>query len=396
LSKWLEGKAGGRLPTDAKLRVERAVRAGLERARDPVSVWADLLTDRESLGSAFERHAPGEFTPGELDRAHKWCAQHSILALMQAEEEAERGERPQRRRGGGDSHTQDRDESHQGVDGYHVDEGAVLDREDDTLLLRLLQRLQGPLKRGQNSKEALVYEHVLVDEAQDLSPVEMAVVMNTVSRGQSVTLAGDVAQRLHMDNGFTGWKPLLSELGLSHVAVEPLKLSYRSTHEILDFAFEVLGPLSPEEPPQATRSGAPVELFPFAHSGEAVAFLSEALRELMQSEPRASVCVISRFPEQADLYYAGLKTGEVPYLRRVADQDFPFRPGVDVTDAKQVKGLEFDYVILVEVSDSAFPADEEARHLLHIAATRAAHQLWIVTSGRPSTLLPEALRSRGY
>jgi DNA helicase-2/ATP-dependent DNA helicase PcrA len=67
-----------------------------------------------------------------------------------------------------------------------------------------------------------------------------------------------------------------------------------------------------------------------------------------------------------------------------------------VTDAKQVKGLEFDYVILVEVSDSAFPADEEARHLLHIAATRAAHQLWIVTSGRPSTLLPEALRSRGY
>jgi DNA helicase-2/ATP-dependent DNA helicase PcrA len=69
---------------------------------------------------------------------------------------------------------------------------------------------------------------------------------------------------------------------------------------------------------------------------------------------------------------------------------------VDVTDARQVKGLEFDYVILVEVSDSSYPPDDEARHLLHIAATRAAHQLWIVTSGRPSHLLPEALRDRGY
>src|SRR5690606_26214245 len=144
---------------------------------------------------------------------------------------------------------------------------------------------------GQNTKEALVYEHVLVDEAQDLSPVETAVVLGTVSRGQSVTLAGDVAQRLHMDNGFTSWNGLLGELGLSHVAVEPLRLSYRSTAEILDFARAVLGPLAPADLPEATRSGAPVELFAFAHSGESVAFLSEALRDLMHSEPRASVAV---------------------------------------------------------------------------------------------------------
>jgi DNA helicase-2/ATP-dependent DNA helicase PcrA len=116
----------------------------------------------------------------------------------------------------------------------------------------------------------------------------------------------------------------------------------------------------------------------------------------MQTEPRASVAVISRFPEQADLYYQGLQTGEVPFLRRVADQDFVFRPGVDVTDVRQVKGLEFDYVILVEVSEASYPADDEARHLLHIAATRAAHQLWISCSGRPSQLLPEELRDRNY
>ena len=67
-------------------------------------------------------------------------------------------------------------------------------------------------------------------------------------------------------------------------------------------------------------------------------------------------------------------------MRRIAEQDFPFQPGVDVTDVAQVKGLEFDYVVLVDVTAASYPTSDEARHLLHIGATRAAHQLWIMTS----------------
>jgi DNA helicase-2/ATP-dependent DNA helicase PcrA len=242
----------------------------------------------------------------------------------------------------------------------------------------------------------LSYEHVLIDEAQDLSPVELAVVMGTVTQAQSVTLAGDVAQRLHMNNGFTGWTETLRELELSHVAIEPLKLSYRSTAEIVDFGQTVLGEVADPDPPEVTRNGAPVELFRFAETGDAVAFLSEALRELAQAEPRASVAIITRYPEQADIYYEGLRRAEVPYLRRIADQDFPFKPGVDVTDVRQVKGLEFDYVILCEVTESTYGEDHEARHLLHIAATRSSHQLWVLASGKPSRILPQDLRDRGY
>jgi DNA helicase-2/ATP-dependent DNA helicase PcrA len=237
----------------------------------------------------------------------------------------------------------------------------------------------------------VLYEHILIDEAQDLSPVELAVVLGTVNKSESVTLAGDVQQRLLMDNGFSDWKSVLQELGLSHVEVEPLKLSYRSTKEIIEFSRAVLGPLASADSPTATRSGAPVELFCFAHTGDVVAFLAEALRGLMSSEPSASVAVVARFPEQADAYYDGLHRGEVPRLRRIADQDFPFKPGVDVTDIRQVKGLEFDYVVLVETNEASYPNEDEARHLLHIGATRAAHQLWITASGKPSPLLPEQL-----
>jgi DNA helicase II / ATP-dependent DNA helicase PcrA len=61
---------------------------------------------------------------------------------------------------------------------------------------------------------------------------------------------------------------------------------------------------------------------------------------------------------------------------------------VDVTEVSQVKGLEFDYVILVEVGAQAYPDTVESRHLLHIGMTRAAHQLWLVATGDPSPLLP--------
>ncbi|HEY2735337.1 MAG TPA: 3'-5' exonuclease, partial [Polyangiales bacterium] len=281
-----------------------------------------------------------------------------------------------------------------GVDGAEISESAKLDLEDDTLILRLSQRLRGPLTRGAANKDPLVYEHILVDEAQDLSPVELAVVLDTSSKARSITLSGDTQQRLLMDNGFSDWKTVLGELGLSHVEIEPLKLSYRSTAEIVEFSRAVLGPLASKDEPVAVRGGAPVELYPFGHTGDALAFLAESLRELMQTEPSASVAVVTRYPEQADVYYEGLKRGEVPYLRRIADQDFPFKPGIDVTDVRQVKGLEFDYVIAVEVSDAAYPVEDEARHLLHIAATRAAHQLWILTTARPSPLIPPELRDR--
>ncbi len=424
--------AGEGIAVGPKHAVERFVREHKAEATDVVAAWADVLTDRAALGAGFAEHAPGALTEGDLDSAYRWCVVRCGETMLPPPEGPEAGdernaasERAEvvERRAIRDAAERDElsreldtpssapasasergeedgddegpaDDRGVGVDGRAVDEDLpALDHEDDALLLRLVQRMRGPLRRG---REALVYEHVFIDEAQDLSPVELAVVLDTVSKEQSVTLAGDTAQRLLMDNGFTDWRGVLHDLGMEHVEVEPLRVAYRSTAEILDIAHEALGPLAPAEKGVATRTGAPVELLRFGQAGEAVGALAEALRELLQSEPRASVAVIARYPEQADLYYLGLEHAEVPNLRRIAEQDFPFKAGVDVTDARQVKGLEFDYVVLVEVSEASFPEEDEARHLLHIAMTRAAHQLWVTTTGEPSRLLPPALRARGY
>jgi DNA helicase-2/ATP-dependent DNA helicase PcrA len=388
LVSFLASDAGKGLTTNGRVALERIADKTLAVARDVPGAWADLLTDKAALRKTLEEQAPGEFSTGELERAHAWCAAHSSAVLAELETEAKPGGLVEA------AHEDDDDpEPRAGIDGRAIDERARLDTEDDALLLLLHQRLRGPLTKGGTSREPIVFEHILVDEAQDLSPVELAVVLATASSAQSITLAGDVQQRMLLDNGFTDWNTVLGELGYAHVAIEPLKLSYRSSQEIVEFSRAVLGPLAAKDAPAATRHGAPVELFAFGHAGDAVAFLTDSLRELVSSEPAASVALIARFPEQADLYFDALRRAEVPALRRVAEQDFSFRPGIDVTDVRQVKGLEFDYVILLDVTESAYPVDDEARHLLHIAATRAAHQLWIVATGTPSSLLPESLVS---
>jgi DNA helicase-2/ATP-dependent DNA helicase PcrA len=356
-------------------------------ACDVLGVWAELLTDAARLGALFGRHAPGAFRPGQFDTVARWCAARIGAVLDVVEERNANDESAARRRDGDPDFDFD-----VGIDGVRDRTPATLDWEDDALLLHLHQRLKAPLRRG---KEELRYEHIFVDEAQDLSPLELSVVLGTVHKN-SITLAGDTAQRLLMDNSFTDWQSVLGNLGLSHVAVEPLHISYRSTRPIIEFGHEVLGPLAPETPGHAQREGVPVELFRFTDAGDAVGFLAEQLRALTAAEPMASIALITRTTEQARMYADALTRAEVPHVRYIAEQDFPFKPGVDVTDVRQVKGLEFDYVVLLEVTAQSYPEDDESRHLLHIASTRAAHQLWVTAPHTPSALLPQALRDRGY
>ncbi|MES1210522.1 MAG: ATP-binding domain-containing protein, partial [Pseudomonadota bacterium] len=189
-------------------------------------------------------------------------------------------------------------------------------------------------------------------------------------------------------NGFGDWRAVLGHLGLAHVAIDPLRIAYRSTREIMAVARAVMGPLADPDPPAAPRTGAPVETFHFPGVGAAVGFLAEALRDLAGREPRATVALIARHPEQADRYFEGLGRAEVPALRRVRAQNFGFRPGVEVTDVRQVKGLEFDYVVMLDANASSYGRDDESRHLFHIGVTRAAYQLWILVTGDASPILP--------
>lgn len=365
LGLWLTGKrpiskdippADG-LPEVTRGAVEKLGHDLRKETRTVLATWDELTTNRELLGRVFEGEVG--FGPGQLDQVHAWCVRKSRVR-----QEGERdGEMP------------------------------TLDAEDHALLLRIHQVIRGPLTDGEG--KPLRVAHLFVDEVQDAGPVELRVLLDLAGGPEgSITLSGDTAQRMLDDGDERGefdWNKMLTELGVESRELSPLRVSYRSTAEITTFARKVLGPYAHEAEPIATRNGPPVELFSFASPGEAVLFLAESLKELARAEPSANVAVVARFPQQAQVYYEGLVRAEVPNVRRVAKQDFAWEPGVEVTDVRQTKGLEFDEVILLETTASSYPDSSQARHALYVGATRAAHQLWCVASEKTSPLVERAL-----
>ncbi len=261
-----------------------------------------------------------------------------------------------------------------------------LDAEDDTLLLRAWQLRIGPLRS--RARRPVRYRHVAVDEVQDFSPLEVQVLIDCLDERRSITLAGDTQQHVVTHSGFTSWSDFLGKLGIPGTEIETLQISYRSSREIVEFGLSVLGDLREDEaPPITTKSGPPVEFFRFTDRGACVVFLADALNDLARSEPLASVAVLTPSRELTEIYYRGLVESEVPGVRQVRNQDFTFSPGIEVTEIEQVKGLEFDYVLLVDITDDAFPEGPPSRRLLHVAATRAIHQLWLTCVGTPSSIL---------
>ncbi len=361
------------LHQDTRERAKRALQRVYERTTDVIGEWEELVSDEGLMAG--------------IDVEHGVLTTFSNHVKRQVEELEDLQDIDEERRDPVDQ-LDDPDDPIQAFDQYDL---------PIVLTMQLLRR--GGLFDADGN--AILHDHIVVDEAQDLSAIEVLPLLAAAGERQSVTLAGDVVQKVVFDNGYETWEELEEQLGPAQkkraVAVEPLQLSYRSTAEVVSFARAVLGPLAPKVEPKAVRQGAPVEIFSFVDPGEEVAFLADNLRALMGREPQASCAVLLRYPERAKFFYDRLADAEVPRLRLVlpgdggdlADDEFSFAPGIDITTVAKVKGLEYDYVVLVEVTEQMYPDAVAARHLLHIGATRAAHQLWVTTSmDAPSPLLP--------
>lgn len=286
-------------------------------------------------------------------------------------------------------------EKKRAVDGRPIEEGTpdeiagTVDVEDLPILLFLFA-----WKSGRPLGDAPL-AHLVVDEAEDFSLFELFVLGKLLDSPPSVTLAGDEAQQTY--SSFAGWSRAASELGAHDALTCRLEVSYRCPRPVVEIATRILGPLARPDasPPRAAKEGAPVGLHAFPSEAHAHLFLATALRDLVDREPQASVGVLARDEDAASRTHAAL--ADLPRARLVRGGEFTFEPGVEVADVDSAKGLEFDYVVVPDATREAYPADDEARRRLHVAATRASHQLWVVASGEPTSLVPElsAAASRG-
>jgi hypothetical protein len=183
----------------------------------------------------------------------------------------------------------------------------LIDHEDETLLLLLYQRLRGPLMTHKQ-REAIEFEHILVDEAQDLSPVELSVVLSVTTsalhhagRRRRTALAWTTLHRLERR---------ARAAGSFARGIEPLKPA-TAPFEIISTRTRCSA-RSPEEMGKATRSGTG-RAVPFRTRRHAVGFSRHCA--IARGEPRVDHGD-GALPGASRLYFKGLVNAEVPNVRR--------------------------------------------------------------------------------
>jgi DNA helicase IV len=214
------------------------------------------------------------------------------------------------------------------------------------------------------------FVHAVVDEAQDLSPMQCRAIARRCPLG-SVTVLGDLAQAT------TPWAPgdwaiTLRHLGHDGAAIRPLTAGYRVPHEVLEVANLLLPHIAPSVPPAASIRGGAGAL---THRPRAD--LCDAVRDLVDLD--GSIGVIVADPA-APAVLAELTAAGVPAV--LVDDEADDR--VTVVPASEAKGLEFDFVVLVEPADvvEAEPTRLSGLRRLYVVMTRAVSRL-VVVHDRP-------------
>jgi DNA helicase IV len=256
----------------------------------------------------------------------------------------------------------------------------VLDDDERKLLLRDRPRRMADL-RWSDQDVALLdeartllagaprsYGHVIVDEAQDLSPMQLLAISRRAVDG-SLTILGDVAQATG-PVVYRAWRELEPFLpDEAEMEIEELRHAYRVPAEIMDFALPLLDRIAPEvEPPVAYRKGGDPPRLVRVEEDE---LLSAALREaaaLAEQDGLLAVIV----PRSL--------AGSLPQGELFDEISVP------VLTPRQAKGLEFDHVVVVEPAAVADEGDRGLREL-YVALTRPTKTL-VVVHARP---LPDGL-----
>jgi DNA helicase IV len=260
--------------------------------------------------------------------------------------------------------------------------------------LREAQRLTPSLSAQLDEAEFVTYGHIVVDETQDLSPMELRVLKRRDLTG-SMTIVGDMGQATTAGSS-ASWNAVLDVLEPRRPPTRvDLSVSYRTPEEVLNFAAATLRAATTDlEPPRPVRrAGSEPTVDLVSPDAFASAVVAAVAREAALVAPGrlAVIVTTSRIDEIVGL----LNDAGWPAIDPRAAESKGLAADLVVLGAEGANGLEFDGVIVLEPGEivrrgSSDPKAETSRGLrtLYVAMTRPTRRLAIVASGA----LPQTLR----
>ncbi len=252
---------------------------------------------------------------------------------------------------------------------FRFEPGQTLEYADVFALIYLRIRLEG----------ISAYDHVkhlLVDEMQDYTPVQYAVLSRIFNCRK--TILGDVNQTV---NPYSASSAETIERVFPQADIVRLYRSYRSTMEITAFAQRITP--NPNIIPLERHGREPL-VMRCNSPGEELAAVKE-LTIAFQSSGSNSLGIICKTPRQAAQVQQALAELGAQLL---TEDSTLFKEGVIITSAHLAKGLEFDEVIVPFASARNYQTEVD-KSMLYVACTRAMHQLTLTHTGDVAAFLNE-------
>lgn len=240
------------------------------------------------------------------------------------------------------------------------------------------------------------FEHVVVDEAQDVTPLEMEL-LRLHSLNENFTLLGDLKQGLLPHRSIENWNEFARLFQKDNVHKEEMYEAYRSVKQITQYANRILKGVhkrGTKTPEASDRAGERPKVEQHKSAGDMYTAIAEAIDDLRDKNEVNSIAVLTKWETTAKDIEKAFRSKRVEGFS-LLKQGHARETDIIISPIVLTKGLEFDAIIVANADKNNFAETDFDRMLLYLACTRARHYLqihWHGPGSAKSPIVPDTTR----
>lgn len=259
----------------------------------------------------------------------------------------------------------------------------IIDSDDLAAMLYIKFKIEGV-------PEKYKFQHVVIDEAQDYSYFQLEALKN-IAKAESFTIVGDLGQGIYYYKGIDNWTTVIKEVFNGNCSYMPLKQSYRSTVEIIEFANKVLkkqtNNLDPAIP--VLRRGKEPKTIKFQKNKDFAQKIDQIVKEVKEMG-KSSIAIVGRTYKECKKISDYMKKYSENSWDLIKDGDKSLKIERIIIPSYMTKGLEFDCTVVYNCNEDNYTNEEIDKRLLYVVLTRALHLEYIFYNGNISPLLEKS------
>ena len=242
-------------------------------------------------------------------------------------------------------------------------------------LMLAVQAFTGGIGR-QDGRTLEPFDHVVLDEAQDYSPLLYAL-LGRATRTGHITALGDLNQGMHGYKGPSSWEAVQEQL--TGAKVLTLSRTFRSTRQITALGAQIASTYNRAADVRGVdRDGAEVQRY--SGQPDELPLLAQAVKDA-QAAGHQNIAIVTRRAADAERLSAELREHDTD-AQPIITQEHRYKGGLVILPVNLAKGLEFSAAIVAGCNEETYDhSTEYERRLLYVAASRALHWLALVSAG---------------